>query len=98
LLLSRQNFLTVFQGIFIREKKSVDGLERSPAKHLKRETKELKYSKTWQNLLTAFAGKSQAHTKYLYYASKAEKEGYVQIGALFRETALCAILPNIWKK
>ncbi|MDR1930727.1 MAG: rubrerythrin family protein [Treponema sp.] len=49
---------------------------------------ELKDSKTWQNLQTAFAGESQAHTKYLYYASKAEKEGYVQIGALFRETAL----------
>ncbi|MDR2313737.1 MAG: rubrerythrin family protein [Spirochaetaceae bacterium] len=49
---------------------------------------ELKNSKTWQNLQSAFAGESQAHTKYLYYASKAEKEGYVQIGALFRETAL----------
>jgi rubrerythrin len=49
---------------------------------------ELKNSKTWKNLETAFAGESQAHTKYLYYASKAEKEGYVQIGALFRETAL----------
>ena len=49
---------------------------------------ELKDSKTWQNLQTAFAGESQAHTKYLYYASKAEKDGYVQVGALFRETAL----------
>jgi rubrerythrin len=49
---------------------------------------ELKGSKTEENLKTAFAGESQAHTKYLYYASKAEKEGYVQIGALFRETAL----------
>ena len=49
---------------------------------------ELKDSKTWQNLQTAFAGESQAHTKYQYYASKAEKDGYVQIGALFRETAL----------
>jgi rubrerythrin len=57
-----------------------------------------KDSKTWQNLPTVFAGESQAHTKYLYYASKAEKEGYVQIGALFREMALCAILPNIGKK
>jgi rubrerythrin len=49
---------------------------------------ELKGSKTEENLKTAFAGESQAHTKYLYYASKAEKEGYVQVGALFRETAL----------
>ncbi len=48
---------------------------------------ELKDSKTMQNLLTAFAGESQAHTKYLYYASKAKKEGYNQIGALFEETA-----------
>jgi len=49
---------------------------------------ELKGSKTEQNLKAAFAGESQAHTKYQYYASKAEKEGYTQIGALFRETAL----------
>ncbi|GAB6390646.1 MAG: rubrerythrin family protein [Treponematales bacterium] len=49
---------------------------------------ELKGSKTEENLKAAFAGESQAHTKYLYYASKAEKEGYGQIGAIFRETAL----------
>ena len=48
---------------------------------------ELKGSKTEANLRAAFAGESQAHTKYLYYASKAEKEGYYQVGALFRETA-----------
>ena len=48
---------------------------------------ELKGSKTEQNLRTAFAGESQAHTKYLYYASKARKDGYVQIGNLFEETA-----------
>ena len=48
---------------------------------------ELKGSKTEQNLMTAFAGESQAHTKYLYYASKAKKDGYVQICALFEETA-----------
>ena len=48
---------------------------------------ELKESKTWKNLQTAFAGESQAHTKYLYYASKARKEGYVQIGDLFEATA-----------
>ena len=49
---------------------------------------ELKGSKTEENLKTAFAGESQAHTKYLYFASKAEKDGYQQIGAIFRETAL----------
>jgi len=48
---------------------------------------ELKGSKTEANLRAAFAGESQAHTKYLYYASKAKKDGYVQIGALFEETA-----------
>ena len=48
---------------------------------------ELKGSKTEQNLQTAFAGESQAHTKYLYYSSKAIKEGYIQIGRLFEETA-----------
>jgi rubrerythrin len=48
----------------------------------------LKGSKTEQNLGSAFAGESQAHTKYQYYASKAEKDGYQQIGAFFRETAL----------
>jgi rubrerythrin len=48
---------------------------------------ELKGSKTEQNLKAAFAGESQAHTKYQYYASKAKKEGYVQIGNLFEETS-----------
>lgn len=48
---------------------------------------QLKGSKTEKNLLAAFAGESQAHTKYLYYASKAKKDGYVQIGELFAETA-----------
>lgn len=48
---------------------------------------ELKGSKTEQNLMTAFAGESQAHTKYQYYASKAIKDGFVQIGKLFEETA-----------
>ncbi|MDR2730879.1 MAG: rubrerythrin family protein [Treponema sp.] len=49
---------------------------------------ELKGTKTEQNLMDAFAGESQAYTKYQYFASKAEKEGYQQIGAIFRETAL----------
>lgn len=48
---------------------------------------ELKGSKTEKNLLAAFAGESQAHTKYQYFASKAKKDGYVQIGELFAETA-----------
>ena len=48
---------------------------------------ELKGSKTEQNLMTAFAGESQARTKYTYYASQAKKEGYVQIANLFQETA-----------
>ena len=48
---------------------------------------ELKGSKTEQNLMTAFAGESQARNKYTYYASKARKEGYEQIAALFEETA-----------
>ena len=49
--------------------------------------KELKGSKTEANLLAAFAGESQARNKYTYYASKAKKEGYEQIAALFLETA-----------
>ncbi len=44
-------------------------------------------SKTYANLLTAFAGESQARNKYTYYASKAKKEGYVQLAAIFEETA-----------
>ncbi len=48
---------------------------------------ELKGSKTEQNLQTAFAGESQARNKYTYFASKAKKEGYAQIAALFEETA-----------
>ena len=48
---------------------------------------ELKGSKTEKNLMAAFAGESQAYTKYGYYASKARKDGYQQIGDLFEETA-----------
>ena len=48
---------------------------------------ELKGSKTEQNLITAFAGESQARNKYSYYASKAKKDGYEQIAAIFEETA-----------
>ena len=49
---------------------------------------ELKGSKTEQNLMEAFAGESQARNKYTYFASKAKKEGYEQIAAIFEETAL----------
>ncbi len=49
--------------------------------------KELKGTKTEANLMTAFAGESQARNKYTYYASKARKDGYVQIAQLFEETA-----------
>ena len=48
---------------------------------------ELKGSRTEKNLQTAFAGESQARNKYTYYASKAKKEGYEQIAAIFQETA-----------
>ena len=48
---------------------------------------ELKGSKTESNLMAAFAGESQARNKYTYYASKARKEGYEQIAAIFEETA-----------
>ena len=47
----------------------------------------LKGSKTEKNLMEAFAGESQARNKYTYYASKAKKEGYEQIAAIFQETA-----------
>ena len=49
--------------------------------------KDLKGTKTEQNLMTAFAGESQARNKYTYFASKAKKDGYVQIAKIFEETA-----------
>lgn len=48
---------------------------------------QLKGSKTEKNLLTAYAGESQARNKYTFYASKAKKDGFVQIAQLFEETA-----------
>ena len=48
---------------------------------------ELKGSQTEKNLLAAFAGESQARNRYSYFASQAKKEGYVQIAAIFEETA-----------
>ena len=48
---------------------------------------ELKGSKTEKNLMEAFAGESMARNKYTYFASKAKKDGYEQIAAIFEETA-----------
>ena len=49
---------------------------------------EIKGSKTEKNLMAAFAGESQARNKYDYFASRAKKDGYEQIAAIFQETAL----------
>ena len=49
--------------------------------------KDLKGTKTEQNLKEAFAGESMARNKYSYFASKAKKDGYVQIATIFEETA-----------
>src|SRR3972149_11305756 len=47
----------------------------------------LKGTQTEKNLLTAFAGESQARNRYAYFSSQARKEGYIQISAIFEETA-----------
>ncbi len=73
-------FLCPFNRMIIRERTA------TPLKATKI-MKELKGTKTEANLRSAFAGESQAHTKYLYFASKAKKEGYEQIASLFAETA-----------
>ncbi len=49
--------------------------------------KSLKGTRTEKNLLTAFAGESQARNRYTYFAKQAKKEGYVQIAKIFEETA-----------
>ena len=49
--------------------------------------KDLKGSKTEQNLRAAFSGESEARNKYTYFASKAKKDGFEQISAIFEETA-----------
>ena len=49
--------------------------------------KELKGTKTEKNLMEAFAGESMARNKYTYFASKAKKDGFVQISKIFEETA-----------
>jgi len=48
---------------------------------------DLKGSRTERNILTAFAGESQARNRYTYFASQAKKEGFAQIQAIFEETA-----------
>ena len=48
---------------------------------------DLKGTRTEANLMAAYAGESQATNKYMYYAAKAKKDGYVQIGNIFEETA-----------
>ena len=53
----------------------------------KEEIMALKGSKTERNILTAFAGESQARNRYTYFASQAKKEGFIQIQAIFEETA-----------
>lgn len=50
-------------------------------------TKSIKGTQTEKNLLTSFAGESQARMRYTYFASVAKKEGYEQISAIFTETA-----------
>lgn len=55
---------------------------------IKNYMKDLKGTKTEANLMEAFAGESMARNKYTYYASKAKKDGYEQIAAIFEETAL----------
>ena len=52
------------------------------------DSEKLKGTKTEANLQAAFSGESQAHTKYLYYASKAKSEGYEQIAGFFTETSI----------
>ena len=52
-----------------------------------KKTKRLKGTQTEKNILTAFAGESQARNRYTYFSSQARKEGYVQISAIFTETA-----------
>ena len=48
----------------------------------------IKGSKTEENLKTAFMGEAQAHTKYLYYAARADEEGFPQVGVIFKDTAI----------
>ena len=62
-------------------------MQKNIIKQKENNMKSLKGTRTEKNLMDAFAGESQARNKYTYYASKAKKEGYEQIAALFLETA-----------
>ena len=59
---------------------------------------ELRGSKTEKNLWEAFAGESQARNKYTYFASKAKKEGYEQISAIFKMCIRDRLLPALPRK
>ncbi len=61
--------------------------KKATPKTVKVKKPSLKGSQTEKNILTAFAGESQARNRYTYYSSVAKKEGYVQISAIFEETA-----------
>ena len=68
-------------------KKAVKKTTTATATAKKASKPKLKGSQTEKNILTAFAGESQARNRYTYYAAAAKKEGYVQIAAIFEETA-----------
>ena len=57
--------------------------------------KSVKGTRTEKNLLTSFAGESQARMRYTYFASVAKKEGYEQIAAIFTETAISRLFLNL---
>ena len=72
----------------VKVRKTADAdLNKNNIKNMEDIIMELKGSKTEKNLLEAFAGESMARNKYSYFASKAKKEGYQQIGAIFEQTA-----------
>jgi rubrerythrin len=62
-------------------------MRRKPWKKEDSAVSKLQGTQTERNLLTAFAGESQARNRYTYFASQAKKEGYIQISAIFEETA-----------
>ena len=68
--------------IYPKQEKEIENMA-----NLEPRTNELKGTETEKNLLAAFAGESQARNKYTYFASKAKKDGYVQISKIFEETA-----------
>ena len=81
----RLNIFRSNTGIYAQVIDDVAGVTLASASTLDKEVS--KGTKTEQNLMKAFAGESQARNKYTYYASKAKKDGYEQIAAIFEETA-----------